>query len=175
MARPEVNQDDSWADYLVAVRRKILIAHFHADQLCLDPDASLDVVTVPVQAYFEGVLLAFIAAADQFAEGLNVRLRLCLQNPNLKDASEAMQRGTLRTRLFKWYDAPIAADVRNVRRQIAHHHYEKTPAGPRLEVAPPSGGARAYGGPRDLARYTSAVVEHLDRLDVLVTAAESRL
>lgn len=119
-----------WWEYVDAAGRKILIASYHTEKLaalCGETGA-----LIAIQAHFEGVLFAFVAASDQTAEALNLMKGLEIHNPNLETVLNAYPEGPLRTQLFKWHNAPIAGDIRAIRRLAVHHHYEKTPQGPRL-------------------------------------------
>jgi hypothetical protein len=164
-----VSLSSEWRDYIVAARRKIRIGDFHEEHLRMALDRNgpnLGPPSVEVQAYFEGVLSAFVAACDQAAEALKLGFGLSREEPNLREALEAMPPSPLRTKFFKWHDASIASDVRAVRRRAAHHHYGKTLGG-ELGLAvefPP--GRDGRGGSRVID--TKAVVEHLDGLGALL-------
>lgn len=153
---PDQHDGEGWRDYCFAVRRKIDIAEYHLACLRIQTSEGQLEPTIPVQAHFEGILFAFVAATDQMAEAINLGAKLGLENPNLQKALEAMPRSAIRGRLFTWHDARIAADVRDLRRRAIHHHYEKTPRGPNLQVQVPTR-AKSYGGSRDLVLYGNAV------------------
>lgn len=165
---------EDWIDYLEAMTRKLDLAQYHCDRLCeflpVDPHPSS---SVAVQAEFEGVLYAFVAASDQLAEVLNLTNHLGLENPNLQQALERLPISPLRKELFAWQQEPIAADVRNIRRRAVHHHYEKYPAGPRFEVQPPTTG-KPYGGSRSLDDYAKAATSHLMKLRALTREVEKQ-
>ena len=162
---------EEWRHYQRAAERKVRMAAYHLQMLesrlaipapRLGPD-----IPIEVQAHFEGILYSFIAASDQLAEAINRRFTLGLENASLGDALAQMPRLPIRRRLITWFQSPIAADVRDIRRRAAHHHYAKTPLGPKLVVQEPTG-ARPYGGSRTLDGYGQAAVEHLGRLEELL-------
>jgi hypothetical protein len=167
------NTEDHAGDYLDAANRKIEMARYHLDALrgeLGDPKENSQ-ASISVQAYFEGVLYVWVAAADQTAEAINLIYVLGLENPNLQLALEHMPDSKLRSRMFKWQQAPIAADVRDIRRRATHHHYEKTPEGPRLQVQDPTG-AKPYPGSRSLEDYATAAVDHLENLRPFLRALQ---
>lgn len=133
----DLHESDGWRDYCFAARRKIDIAEYHLE--CLRAQASQGPLepTIPVQAYLEGILYAFVAAADQMAEAINLGMELHLRMPNLRTALEKMPQTSIQRQLARWHDAAIAADVRDLRVPATHHHYVKVPGGPRLEVQEP--------------------------------------
>ncbi len=164
---------EDWREYCFAARRKIDIAEYHLERLRAVTQETPIEPTVPVQAHLEGILFAFVAAADQTAEAINLGLGLNLDKPQLRDALEKMPHFSVRSQLFKWHDAPIANDVRNVRRRAAHHHYAKVPGGPRLEVQEPTIGVKPYGGRRDVVSYGEAAVAHIRRLGEILDRLQS--
>jgi hypothetical protein len=108
-----LDEDVDWRDYCSAARRKVEISEYHL--LCLrDLDTGLGLEpTIPVQAHLEGILFAFVAAADQTAQSINLGFRLQLDKPTLGDVFRGMPRSTLKRRLCRWHDAPTAADARD--------------------------------------------------------------
>jgi hypothetical protein len=165
-SRPELSDGEGWRDYCDAALRKIEIAGYHLE--CLRAQATqgrLDqAVPIPVQAHFEGMLFAFVAAADQVAEAINLGMKLGRGRPDLKKVLETMPRSPIQSRLSEWYEAPIVADVRDLRRRATHHHYAKTPSGPRTLVAEEPTRAGPYGGSRELVLYGEAAITHVGRL-----------
>ena len=156
---------ETWQAYCEAAEKKVAIAAYHQRRL----EEALTESSHPtvVQAHFEGVLQATIAAADQLAEAISRRLALALDNANLQMAAEAMPTSTVRKALFKWIQRPIGADVRELRRRATHHYYWKTRGGPRPSVQRPVD-AKPYGGPRDLVSYGQAVVAYAESLTQLI-------
>lgn len=167
---------DDWIEYLVAARRKIDIADFHAQSLgrLAGSCRAGELPSVEQQAHFEGVLYAFVASTDQVAEAIVLARDENLLNANLQQALEEMPKSPLRTRLFEWWQAPIAADLRDIRRRATHHHYRKTPSGPLLEVQKPQS-ARPYDGSRALEEYALAATEHLRRFAPLIDELQNSL
>jgi hypothetical protein len=171
----ESASEDGWYAYLEAAQRKILIARYHSSLLRSalteqPPGAS---ATIPVQASFEGMLSAMVSAADQVAEGINIAYACNLDKPTLADVIHFLPQ-PLRRRFGKWHQKPVAADVRDIRRLIVHHHHAKTPDGPMLVVQEPSS-ARPYGGSREIGAYADAVVAHCLRFSELIDSLESLL
>jgi hypothetical protein len=162
-SRSDLPDGGSWRDYCDAALRKIDIAGYHLERLRAQASEGRLEPTIPVQAHLEGILFAFVAAADQVAEAINLGMKLNRGNPTLQEALEAIPRSPIRSRLFRWHQAPIAADVRDLRRRAIHHHYAKNPSGPTLVVQEPTG-ARPYGGSRDLVSYGEAAVTHVRQL-----------
>jgi hypothetical protein len=169
-----VDRNDDWSEYLAAAQRKVDIARFHAERLGASLGMGANNPTVEVQAHFEGVIYGFVASCDQVGEAINLAYDFGLKNANLQDALEQMPHSSLRSRLFRWQQAPIAADVRDIRRRAVHHHYEKTPNGPHLYVQVPSR-ARAYGGSRTLEVYAAAATDHLGQLEPLLDQLHAAL
>ncbi|MDA8358845.1 MAG: hypothetical protein M0Z95_21690 [Actinomycetota bacterium] len=155
-----------WWDYLDAASRKVKIARYHAEKLDALLQSGAAATTVAVQAHFEGVLYALVAAWDKTEEGINLQFSLGLAQDDLHDALKEMPKSRLRSSLFKLYQSAIAADVRSIRRLAVHHSYKKTPRGPQLEVELPTG--KAYGGSRTLIVYANAAVSHLESLEPLL-------
>ncbi len=157
-------------EYINAVSRKIAIARYHLEELkriINDKGLVWEHPPIDVQAHFEGILFAAVAAADQLAESINIGLGLGLENATLNQSLEnAPKSWKLRSRLFKWHDSPIAKDYRGLRRFAIHHWSRKTTRGPRIEVAKPDGSR--YPGPRSLDHYGQKVVEHLAVLEELL-------
>jgi hypothetical protein len=141
--------------YLHAARRKIHIAEYHLSCLrsALAVSERPGEPSVPVQAHLEGILYSVIAASDQAYE-----------------ATKLGPARPFRCNLEAWRQEPIHKDVRAVRRLATHHHYRKTPAGPRLEVQEQG---KPYGKSRVLDVYSEAACDHLRRLLPLLGEIES--
>lgn len=156
-------------EYLRAVERKTMIAHYHLgslEEILRGASAMGSEPSVEVQAHFEGVLLAAVAAEDQLAEAINLGLDLELGHPSLQKVLEAASEWEIAADLNRWRERTIAADYREVRRLMTHHWSRKTVKGPIIEVQEVSKGT--YRGERELGVYARAVVEHLDHLrDIL--------
>ena len=145
------------------------ITRFHLTSLELElefGDPRGEQVPIAVQAHFEGILHAFIAAWDQVREAINIAFSLDLGRHGR--AVEEMPESPLRTSLHDWERVRIALDARDIRKRATHHHYVKTPGALRVEVQPPALPVQPYGGPRDLVEYGKAVVDHATRLRLLL-------
>jgi hypothetical protein len=165
-----------WAQYLYAAHRKVRVANYHLGKLLEALAKTPDVVTIAVQAHFEGVIMSDVAASYGVAGAVNHGLRVGLKrrDVNLKEVLDRVSPDCRGFRgLRRWHDAPIAADARAIRNLAAHHHYVKSPTGERIEVQPPPGDA-AYHGSRELVEYCSAVVDHLGRLEPLLDGLAER-
>jgi hypothetical protein len=165
-----------WRDYIDAARRKISIASFHADQL----DRALSQTypgangrpPIVVQAFFEGVVIAVIAAIDQVAQATNSALRLGLLPGNLFE--RAFQEIEALVPEFKaWRENPIGVDLRRVRTRMMHYSYMKSPSGqPSWKVESANDN---YRGSRELSHYAKAAVEYADELRILSGKLENAL
>jgi gamma-glutamylcyclotransferase (GGCT)/AIG2-like uncharacterized protein YtfP len=162
--------------YLYAIERKIDIASYHFERL-LDEYQDRAVLgnhpAISVQAHFEGILLAAAAVGDQLAELINLVLDLDLVNPVMDQVIPRLPKSRVRDRVVRWHNRPITADVRELRRLVAHHWSKKTPSGPVIEVQRVLKGH--YSGPRDLMLYAEAVVEHLNDLREMLPDLEAHL
>ncbi len=174
--------NETWVEYLNAARRKLHIAKYHLGKLevLVRPDNHSQ-EQIAIQAHFEGVLFAVIAAADQIAEAINLAQRLGLKNPNLRCALDNVEPSEVFDKFSRWWNEPIIRDVRNIRRLATHHHYKKKPptnhsesGGLVLEVEQPQGSS-LYRGSRELTAYSRAVVEAAKRLEPLLIDLERQL
>ena len=88
----DLYESNGWRDYCCAARRKIDIAEYHLE--CLHTQARQGRLepTIPIQAHLEGVLYAFVAAADQTTEAINLGMELQLRMPNLRTVLNKMPR-----------------------------------------------------------------------------------
>jgi hypothetical protein len=155
-----VTDRQHWREYLGAARRKIAIAEYHLGALehhlkLLSPPYGS--VPIAVQAHFEGILYAFVAAADQMAEV----------------TSRPADPG-VRNHMDQWRNSSIYVDVRDIRVRATHHHYAKVLGGLRLEVQPPLKHP-PYEGSRVLVKYASAAVAHLRKLGPVIDIVEDSL
>lgn len=165
-----------WTDYIDAAHRKIDIAAFHCEQLKAilaqrRGDAS-ERPDIPVQAFFEGVIMAMISAVDQVAQAANSALALHANIGNLFDiASPEIE---ARVPCFKvWREQPIGRDLRRLRARIVHYSYIKSPCADRnWQVEATSS---LYQGPRDLPSYAEAAVEYARELGYIADKLAERL
>jgi hypothetical protein len=175
-------QSASTGQLLAAARRKIEIAAFHHESLerleCLtEPAAEWPRATVPAQATFEGILIAFDAAVDQVTAALRYWPRVSWadgQPPGTLDEaldlhetrrSNAPGIGGLRV----WSDDPIVDDVRRVRNLVVHSAYSKSgrfSGGAIGLIVQPVAGSRLEGDAADrrVEVYARRAVDHLRRL-----------
>lgn len=171
-----MTQPDKSQEYLHAAGRKIKIAIYHQEALrdLLErwtPRAGP--LPIAMQAHFEGVLYAFIAAADQLAEGIEFSLGRGGDRPNLDRVLQGLPDGGPWRQLREWDDAAIVKDVRAIRRRATHHHYQKVLRGFQVEVELPP--TPVYDGLRTLGEYTAAAVAHLRQLEAILEAVEQEL
>jgi hypothetical protein len=163
-------------DYLYAARRKCRLAHFHVDELgarlLREQSEGEETPSVPVQAHFEGVLYACIAASDQVAEALARMYELRRENYNLTKALKCVRLRRIQApnnileRLADWNDHGIMKDVRALRNRATHHHYRKHRASAAWEVQP--SGVRGGCRNRQLEAYCRCAVAHLELLPPLL-------
>jgi hypothetical protein len=171
-----VSHRTAWREYLQAARRKLGVARYHLEQLGEvlrgDPRPR---VTPAIQAHFEGVMTSLIAAGNQVSEGLKGAFELAIEEATLaKVLPRVPSDYRWRRTLEAWRTAPIARDLRQIRNLAMHHHYGKSPTGPRLEVQEPPTG-RPYGGPRDLIGYCTAALTHGEALEPILVEIEHSL
>lgn len=165
----------NWKEYIDAAHRKINIAKFHCEQLniALQQENRLDErPSIPIQAYFEGVVVAMVAAIDQVAQAANSALQLHLLPGNLfNGAASEIERYVPE---FKtWREQPIGRDLRRLRTRIVHYSYDKSSNG-RLSWLVETTSSN-YTGTRDLSGYAMAVVAYAHELDDLAQKIEHSL
>jgi len=100
----------SWAQYLDAARRKVAIARYNAEMLqkvlSIDDASDRSMPTIAVQAHFEGVVVAVMAAVDQVAQAINSGLALGLHQDKLVDG--AFQKiAMVLPELGTWFNDPL--------------------------------------------------------------------
>jgi hypothetical protein len=165
-----------WNRYIDAANRKVEIAAFHFEQLSLAlpkcPPPHDGRPDVPTQAFFEGLVVASIAAVDQVAQAANSALDLGLSGGNLFEGA-APQIESRVPEFRCWRTKPIGLDLRRLRVRMIHYSYEKSAAGDpswQVEIANP-----AYTGSRDLLAYANAALEHFRELAVIARKLETAL
>src|SRR4051812_34794980 len=101
---------NDWEDYIDAARRKISIAFFHAEELkrrlaenAYPGDGR---PPIPVQACFEGVVIASVAAIDQVAQAANSALGLGLSPGKLFEGA-AKEISSRIPDFQRWRDDPL--------------------------------------------------------------------
>lgn len=144
---------------LDAAKRKIKIAEFHLHHL----KAELEVATqdenpppIPIQAYFEGVVLSVIAAIDQVAQAANYGFSLHLNSGNLVEKAFAALIVEI-PGLQTWYNNTFGVDLRRIRTRMAHYSYEKTPLALVWVIESANSG---YTGSRDLKSYAETALKY---------------
>ena len=145
---------------LIAAERKIEIACFHYQHLEKNlPSAhadSLGMPPIPVQAYFEGVVISAFSAIDKVLGALKI------QYPNEITGGDQFQL----LEIIKPY-APGSKnliekesfynDLRRMRNDAAHASQEKTPSGLAWVVRAPKGSR--YSGEREILKYAKTAIE----------------
>ncbi len=165
-----------WIDYIDAAHRKIDIAAFHCDQLklvlsqCYSPFTSPP--PIPVQAFFEGTVVATVSAIDQVAQAANSALDLSLGSGDLFDGASPEIES--RVPAFKgWREQPIGLDLRRLRTRMVHYSYTKSSNGDftwQVETANSN-----YTGARDLSAYAEAAVAYGRELGVIADELKQSL
>jgi hypothetical protein len=167
---------NNWKDYIDAAYRKIAIAKFHCEQLNItlqqEGKTRNKLPSIPIQAFFEGVVVATIAAIDQVAQAANSVFQLHLTAKNLFDgASSEIEKYVPE---FKdWRENPIGRDLRRLRTRIVHYSYVK--ASNRELFWHVEAADNNYIGTRDLSGYAKAVVAYADELGSLAEKLEDLL
>jgi hypothetical protein len=121
------------ASYLDAALNKVEVASYCQSRLAAVLESG-EALRVEVQAYFEGMLYAGVAAIDQIAEVVNRAFALELNKPNLRASLEALRTRRLEretadlvTALDRWRRKPIVREAGAVRWRATHHYYPKEP------------------------------------------------
>jgi hypothetical protein len=120
---------NSWEPYFEAAHRKRAIAEYYLSRLAeilTPPDGLARQPPIPVQAYFEGVIVSAMAAVDQVAQGINSALGLRL-NPNTLVNGAFTKLTSFLPALQEWYENPLGIDLRRIRTRIIHYSYSKSP------------------------------------------------
>jgi hypothetical protein len=119
------------ASYLNAAFNKIDVAEYHNHCLTVALGSG-EAERVEVQASFEGILYAGVAATDQVAEVLNRGFELQLNRPNLKVAVAVLRERELDessrqlvTDFATWLEQTIVKEAALVRVRATHHYYPK--------------------------------------------------
>jgi hypothetical protein len=118
--------------YLDAALNKLEVAAYHQTRLA-DRLRSGEAARVEVQAYFEGLLYAGVAATDQVAEVLNRAFALRLERPNLRRALGGLAGQSLdqdaEALIFdfrRWLRRAEVREAGKVRWRATHHFYPKS-------------------------------------------------
>ena len=165
----------SWQEYIEAAHRKLEIAAYHADRLrevVGDHTASSgSAPAIAVQAHFEGVVVAVMAAVDQVAQAVNSAWQLHLNSSNLVEKAFT----TLAERLPEigdWFREQIGLDLRRLRVRMVHYAYTKTPQESHWIVESAGTG---FSGSRALVAYATSAIEYGERLRSLLLRIEQEL
>jgi hypothetical protein len=168
---------EDWKAYLTAARRKCEVSDYFARRLAAvlrDVDHHSELPPIPVQAYFEGVVIASMAAVDQIAQAVNKALRLRLSPDRL--VGQAFEKlVALVPDLKPWFDETLGVDLRRIRTRIIHYSYVKSPdakSPPRWRV---ESAGTSYSGSRELLDYAAAAAEYAARLRGLTDTIERGL
>jgi hypothetical protein len=151
---------EKWQEYLEAARCKIKIADYHFNWLTAEAaQGQFYTATIPIQAHFEGLLYAFVAATDKAGAAIDSLMRLDVGSTALAEMC------SLKDQLSGSRSTPIATDVRKLRNLATHSYYKKVPDGSGLKVQELTGRDQSsYRGSRDLVEYGKAAVDHLHAL-----------
>jgi hypothetical protein len=167
---------EGWREYLDAARRKAEVAAYFSERLI---DAHRDVKEtsnpppIPIQAFFEGVVVSSMAAVDQVGQAVNKALGLKLRPETL--VNKAFTRAGMELpNIKKWFDDPLGVDLRRIRTRIVHYCYMKSPnpgkARWQVEMA-----GTPYEGSRELVNYSKAAAAYTAQLKELTIAIEEWL
>jgi hypothetical protein len=158
-----------WRDQLGAARRKLEIAGFHIGRLRAEGSAAgTERPPVPVQAHFEGALVALADAMDRVAEAANAALDLRLPSRDLVGGAFT-ELGSRIPAVRVWFKSALLSDLRRGLRAARYAPTEGAP-GWQWEVGAPN-----YRGSRELIEYAAACEEHGQQLGQLLDGIEGVL
>jgi len=164
-----------WIDCIDAAYRKIDISAFHCEQLkiVLGQYCGFDGrPSIPIQAYFEGTIVATIAAIDQVAQAVNKALSLGLSSCNLFDGASS-EIGRRVPAFNDWREQPIGIDLRKLRVRMVHYSYDKSSNGGAKWLVETANDH--YAGARDLSAYADAAVAYGRELGVIADKLKESL
>ena len=160
-----------WQDHLESAARQTQIAAYHIKQL----KARLEkfnggAVPIPIQAHFEGVVLASLATIDKVAQAVNSALKLGAKN------GEKFQKAFSEIRCLepveKWLQNPFGIDLRRTRARIAHYFYSKDSKGIHFLVEEVDS---KYDGSREILAYGQSALEYAKELCGLIPTITENL
>jgi hypothetical protein len=161
-----------WRNHLDSALRQTRIAAYHVDRLekLLQGPRARTEVPIPIQAHFEGALVASIASVDKVAQAVNSALKLGAS------PSKTFEKGFAEIRGIKpvdeWYQNPFGRDLRRIRARIAHYSYTKDFTGVHFFV---EGADTSYEGPREILAYARSASEYTSQLCALIPSVISLL
>src|SRR5215470_17876121 len=124
MRRDSAADPEDWHEYIRAAERKIAIARHHLDRLGEQP-AQEPEPSIAEQAYFEGVINAFVSATEQAAGAIHVARHGSGNAGSLSALLEHIPTSNTTMRLTAWNKDTLVRDVRSVRNRAAHRYYKK--------------------------------------------------
>jgi hypothetical protein len=145
----------------------LAIARFHLDglQKLLHQNAEVcsDVPPVPVQAYFDGVVISVNAAIELVTQAIHTLPPLVRPPGTLE---------SLPKDVADWYSEPFREDLRRMRNRITHFSYVKAPEGLNWTV---QFVGSTWRGSRELLSYARCAVEYGERLESLLPQIEAEI
>ncbi len=156
-----------FAEYGIAMERKLEIARFHAK--CLgrllpaDPEHG-EMLPIPMQAHFEGAGRAVASIPDQLASGVVVCIGDAVSGlPTVNTAYlhkvvEKLPNSNVRKVLQGFVADPRYCDLRSWRNRATHRFDRKRSGGGQWFVEPPDECEKAIK-PRDVVSYAQAVID----------------
>lgn len=164
-----------FTEYLEAAGRKVEIASYHLDMLkkvMVPPYGSTSVPPIPVQAHFEGVVIAANAAVGQVQKGIDSVHKKSV--PKNKKCLGAFWKVSHRVpEIERWCLEPIGRDLQCLRNKMVHLSYKKTQTG-LLEWIVETVKSN-YEGSRELVTYCTRVIKHMKELQGLIPSIKHDL
>jgi hypothetical protein len=161
-----------WRDQLGAARRKLELTSFHVARLRAELAATgherTELPPVPVQAHFEGALVALVDAVDRVAEATNGALDLRLPSRDLVGGAFT-ELGTRISAVRVWFKNALLSDLRRGLRTARYAPSDPAP-GWQWEAESPN-----YPGSRDLLEYAVACKDHGQHLGQLLDVIDGVL
>jgi hypothetical protein len=160
--------------HLEATQRKAQIATYHLSRFeeLLDPTPPPQQLSIPMQAHFEGVVVATMAAVDQVVQAAKSVLKFKLgKNDDLVNKAFETLSSSL-PQIGDWFGDPIGRDLRSIRTKMVHYAYRKTTNSPRLQWEVQRAATQQQEGSRELTAYARAAVSYIDRLTSFLPAIE---
>ena len=155
----------AWQNHLDSAQRQTCIAAYHVKRLeeLLRGQRHGTEVPIPIQAHFEGAVVASIAAIDKVAQAVNSALKLRTRS------SDTFEKAFTEIRhiepVDKWYRNQFGRDLRRIRVRIAHYSYTKDFTGVHFTV---EDSQTNYNGPREILAYARASLEYSGQLCALI-------